>query len=138
MNDFQNDLQKLNVSEFKASEATPWNAQSHQDARYASFVSIAFFNCTTCFTCANCFNCHNCTTTVITVITATIATTVITVTTAIVEDIEVFLPIRQRLCPLFLASRRKQWTTLMSRESPCGKASSCLRGCSLIGCRGFP
>ncbi|MGM1048886.1 MAG: heterocycloanthracin/sonorensin family bacteriocin [Bacillota bacterium] len=64
MNDFKNDLQKLNVSKFKASEMTPWNAQSDQSARLCFFFNcfncFRCFNCSNCFNCQNCFNCHNC------------------------------------------------------------------------------
>jgi heterocycloanthracin/sonorensin family bacteriocin len=60
MYDFQNELQNLNMGDFQANQAIPWeqNQLPMEDAR--QWGGFGFFNCFSCFFCFNCFSCSNC------------------------------------------------------------------------------
>ncbi len=69
MNNFQNELQMLNVNDFQANEAIPWDQSQYyvdqdQDRQFGSFFRcfscFNCFNCSNCFRCSNCFHCSNC------------------------------------------------------------------------------
>ncbi|MBT2254739.1 heterocycloanthracin/sonorensin family bacteriocin [Priestia megaterium] len=59
MNNFQNELQMLDVGDFQANQAIPWDPNNmDQDRQLGIFFRC--FSCFSCFTCFNCFNCFNC------------------------------------------------------------------------------
>ncbi|WP_081496130.1 heterocycloanthracin/sonorensin family bacteriocin [Priestia filamentosa] len=68
MNDFQSELQMLNVDDFQATQAVPWDQNQYYTDQDRQFVGVGFgfgrcfscFNCFNCFNCFRCFNCFNC------------------------------------------------------------------------------
>ncbi|WP_141432736.1 heterocycloanthracin/sonorensin family bacteriocin [Bacillus sp. 03113] len=63
MNDFQNDLQRLNVGDFHANEAIPWDQNQYyldQARQCGGFNCFRCFSCFFCFFCVSCFNCFRC------------------------------------------------------------------------------
>lgn len=67
MNDFQNELQRLNLGEFQSSEVVPWDQNQYYmaQARQCGGGFNRCFRCFSCFfcfffTCFNCFNCFGC------------------------------------------------------------------------------
>ncbi|MED3574662.1 heterocycloanthracin/sonorensin family bacteriocin [Cytobacillus praedii] len=74
MNNFQNELQMLNVGDFQATQAVPWDQYQNYTDQDRQFVGLGFgfgrcfscfncfncFNCFSCFRCSNCFNCFRC------------------------------------------------------------------------------
>ncbi|RFU65216.1 heterocycloanthracin/sonorensin family bacteriocin [Peribacillus glennii] len=75
MNDFQNELQMLNLGDFQTSEAVPWDQNqyymdsSRQLGGFGGCFGGGFgfggcfgscFGCFSCFRCFNCFRCHSC------------------------------------------------------------------------------
>jgi heterocycloanthracin/sonorensin family bacteriocin len=67
MNNFHNELQSLNLGDFQATNAIPWdNSQYYDDQQrqigliFSCFSCFRCSNCFTCFTCFSCFNCFNC------------------------------------------------------------------------------
>ena len=83
MNNFQNELQMLNVDDFQVNQAIPWDQSQYyvdqdQDRQFG-----AFFRCFSCFTCFNCFNCSNCFI-ALTALTALIAIVVVVIVVVVV------------------------------------------------------
>ncbi|RAS81358.1 heterocycloanthracin/sonorensin family bacteriocin [Priestia endophytica] len=65
MNDFQNELQMLNVGDFQATQAVTWDQNQYYTDQDRQFVGVGFgfgrcFNCFNCFNCFSCFRCFNC------------------------------------------------------------------------------
>nr|WP_308315380.1 heterocycloanthracin/sonorensin family bacteriocin [Bacillus sp. UMB0893] len=71
MNNFQNELQMLNVGDFQANEAVSWDPNQYymDSSRQLGFGIGGFgfggcfgscFGCFSCFNCFNCFRCSNC------------------------------------------------------------------------------
>ncbi|MCM3651769.1 heterocycloanthracin/sonorensin family bacteriocin [Metabacillus litoralis] len=59
MNNFQNELQMLNVGDFQASAANTWDPNQYYMDQERLLVG-GFFRCFSCFNCFNCFNCFRC------------------------------------------------------------------------------
>ncbi|NRG43989.1 heterocycloanthracin/sonorensin family bacteriocin [Bacillus sp. CRN 9] len=58
MNDFQNELQRLNIGDFQANQAVPWDqSQYNIDQSRLCGGCVGFFPCFFCFGCFNCFRC---------------------------------------------------------------------------------
>lgn len=62
MNNFQNELQMLNVGDFQSYEAVPWDQNQYIDSSRQFGIGFGFgFRCFSCFSCFSCFfNCFNC------------------------------------------------------------------------------
>ncbi|WP_374722834.1 heterocycloanthracin/sonorensin family bacteriocin, partial [Peribacillus tepidiphilus] len=68
MNDFYNDLQTLNIGDFQANEAIPWDQNQYYymdtdrqwGGGFRCFSCFSCFFCFNCFSCSNCFRCSNC------------------------------------------------------------------------------
>ncbi|WP_121612664.1 heterocycloanthracin/sonorensin family bacteriocin [Mesobacillus foraminis] len=62
MNNFQNELQSLNLGDFNVNQAVPWDQNQYyaDDSRQFGVIGIGFGRCFSCFRCHNCFSCFSC------------------------------------------------------------------------------
>ncbi|WP_163099789.1 heterocycloanthracin/sonorensin family bacteriocin [Peribacillus alkalitolerans] len=60
MNDFQRELQMLNVGDFQATQAVPWDQNQYYTDQDRQFINFGFGQCFRCFSCFSCFFCFNC------------------------------------------------------------------------------
>ncbi|PLR82435.1 heterocycloanthracin/sonorensin family bacteriocin [Bacillus canaveralius] len=63
MNDFQSQLQMLNIGDFQANEAVPWDQNQYyidQSRQCGGGFGGCFGRCFSCFNCFRCFSCFNC------------------------------------------------------------------------------
>lgn len=61
MNNFQQDLQMLNLGDYQATQAVPYDPNQYYYDDERLYVGIGgLFRCYSCFSCYNCFNCYNC------------------------------------------------------------------------------
>lgn len=57
MNDFQNQIQMLNVSDFQTSEVIPWNQSQYSMDDSSRLIGFGGFGCFFCFGCFGCGGC---------------------------------------------------------------------------------
>ncbi|WP_307268053.1 heterocycloanthracin/sonorensin family bacteriocin [Peribacillus sp. V2I11] len=62
MNEFQNQLQNLNVDDFQVTQPVPWEQNQYNlDDSSRQFIGVGgCFGCFGCFLCFGCFGCGRC------------------------------------------------------------------------------